>query len=78
MEGASMRPGHFCPGKEEARKAGDAHEMASMRPGHFCPGKKPADPEKPPEQGCFNEAGAFLPRKGGRPADARRRIVLLQ
>ena len=37
---ASMRPGHFYPGKQRAQDiVGAKAGPASMRPGHFYPGK---------------------------------------
>ena len=60
---ASMRPGRFHPGNNRTRNKGEGVYRASMRPGRFHPGNAATFQARPYQEGSFNEAGAFPPRK---------------
>ena len=49
-----------------------------MRPGHFCPGNRLSARAITLKARCFNEAGAFLPRKPGSPRLVAERSRTLQ
>ena len=63
---ASMRPGQSCPGVgTRPRAPARARVTASMRPGQSCPGVGRRPILTPATaNGCFNEAGAIMPRSG--------------
>ena len=60
---ASMRPGLLCPGRLAVVPVCAGDSLASMRPGLLCPGSWIGDRYTRGGGGCFNEAGAFMPRK---------------
>ena len=53
------------PRKAEIRgRLAEIAALASMRPGLLCPGRAPGRASPPSRRHRFNEAGAFMPRKG--------------
>ena len=59
-----MRPGLLCPGRAASRRVAAAAMAASMRPGLLCPGRPQTTRCDLQRGASFNEAGAFMPRKG--------------